>query len=354
MIDICVDLLGNSIADSTRRTYGTGQRRFRNYCEETKIASVWDPPQHVLIGFVCWLHRSTERSPLGLAHGTMKNYLTAVRHAHVVAGRKNPIADCPALEAALRAIKRKRGGPKKPRLPVTVSLLLAMKEFLDLSLHDHRVVWAALVTGVFGLLRLGEMLNDKPLRDQDFYSRSVNLTELHLRQSKTDPFRHGCFIKLFRTGTAVDPVEALDSLVANRPVGLGGQSALTQTFTLSTGKVLTRALLTQFMRTLVHKVELKYKLGLNSDHFSGHSLRRGGATSLALRGVSADVIRVIGRWRSLCYRLYLEMSTDALRDSVARMAFVSTLQLHSDLGVEKQLSPNVPALWTVDDDADDF
>jgi hypothetical protein len=283
---------------------------------------------------------------------SMKTYLYGVRHAHVVAGRKNPIADCPALESALRAIKRKRGAQKRPRLPVTVSLLAAIKEFLDLTNHDHRVVWAALVLGVFGLLRLGELLPDRqPLRDQDFVARSNQLTEMLLRASKTDPFRLGCQIKFFRTGTPVDPVAALESMQSLRPVGIGGKDLLTATFTLSTGKVLTRTLLTQFLRALVAKVEYKYKLGLNAQHFAGHSLRRGGATSLALRGVPADIIRVLGRWRSLCYRLYIDMSTEALRQSVARMAFVSAAQLHSDLGVDDGRSPDAPSVWTSEEDS---
>ncbi len=282
---------------------------------------------------------------------TMKNYLTAVRHAHVVSGRKNPLTDTPALEAAIRAVKRKRGGPKKPRLPVTVSLLSAIREFVDLESHDHRVVWAALVLGVFGLLRLGELLSEKPLRDQDFTARGANLVEMFLRASKTDPYRHGCVIKFFRTNTPVDPVAALEQLQQRRPAGLGGRDALTATFTLSNGKVLSRALLTKFLRTLVFKVESRYNLGLNAQHFAGHSLRRGGATSLALRGVSADVIRVLGRWRSLCYRLYLDMSNEILQLSTARMAHVSAQQLQSDLGVSDGYSPHTPALWT--DDADD-
>lgn len=313
--------------------------------------SPWNPSQELLVAFVCYLHMpSLPRSPRGLAHGTMKVYLSAVRHAHVVRGHKNPTADCLVLECALRAIKRRLGGPKKPRLPVTVALLSAMKEFFDLSQHDMRVVWAALTLGVFGMLRLGEMLGSVPLRGTDFEFYQDGMVALNLKASKTDVFREGVRVKVFRNGTPVDPSLALWDLGCQRPSGLGGVATNVPTFIMSDGKVLTKAMLVTFMRTLAAKVEAKYKIGLNAAHFSGHSLRRGGATSLSLRGVSSDVIRIMGRWRSMCYRLYIDSSNQSLRMAAAQMAMVTPEQVVNDLGVEQQQSPDAPSCWTQDDE----
>jgi hypothetical protein len=41
---------------------------------------------------------------------------------------------------------------------------------------------------------------------------------------------------------------------------------------------------------------------------SGISLRRGGATTLALCGVPDRVIQAFGRWKSFSYRLYVDLS----------------------------------------------
>jgi hypothetical protein len=228
-----------------------------------------------------------------------------------------------------------------------------MKPFVGLSsdnalkAHDARVVWAVLCAGVFGLFRLGELLGPTVARDEDFeWYPQAKLVTFHLKSSKTDPYRHGCRVKMFFTGTPVDPYRALFDLMQNRPKSLGGATRNTATFTMSDGKVLTRKLFVDFMRALSDKVESKLGLGLNSQHFSGHSLRRGGATSLFLRGVPTDVIRTMGRWRSLSYRLYIDASNESLLSSMTRMAFVTEADVAKDLGVERQLSPNVPDVWT--------
>ena len=55
------------------------------------------------------------------------------------------------------------------------------------------------------------------------------------------------------------------------------------------------------------KAAVKNCLGLNPDAFSGHSLRRGGATALFLAGVSEHWIAIHGRWRSNAYKLYIDI-----------------------------------------------
>jgi hypothetical protein len=94
---------------TARPTYATGQRRWVGYCDTTGVDPYWDPAEHILVGFCCFLCLPTERSPEGLKHSTMKTYLYGVRHAHVIAGKKNPLEGCTMLETALRAIKRKQG-----------------------------------------------------------------------------------------------------------------------------------------------------------------------------------------------------------------------------------------------------
>jgi hypothetical protein len=342
--------LGSSIAASTRHTYTTGQTSFLNYCRATGIASPWNPSQPVLVGYVCWLHRERSDKPEGLAHSTMKTYLMGVRHAHVAAGLADPTKGKPALETALRAVKLKLGSKKKERLPVTVSLLNYMREFIDFGSHDQRVVWAVLCLGVYGLLRLGELLPHagagKQVRDNDYESMSPVLVEFKLKQSKTDPFREGCRIRYFKDRTPTCPVAALADLIKNRPKGLGGRSQLTPTFTMSHGKVLRREEFTLFLRALASKVEAKYGIAGNAEHYSGHSLRKGGATSLALRGISADVIRILGRWKSLCYRLYLQMSMSAMQRALLTMATVTDEDRRADLGIGQKCSAGMPRmLW---------
>jgi integrase len=54
------------------------------------------------------------------------------------------------------------------------------------------------------------------------------------------------------------------------------------------------------------------ELGLDPVDFSGHSLRRGGATALMLAGVPPHLIQLQGRWVSDCWKRYTEHSTAQL------------------------------------------
>jgi len=64
------------------------------------------------------------------------------------------------------------------------------------------------------------------------------------------------------------------------------------------------------------------ELNLNSKEFAGHSLRRGGATSLALRGVAEPVLRLLGRWESDAVNLYIALPVQSLAE--ASKVMVST------------------------------
>jgi len=46
--------------------------------------------------------------------------------------------------------------------------------------------------------------------------------------------------------------------------------------------------------------------GLRSEHFGAHSLRIGGTTALFAAGADLNIIRMMGRWSSDCYRLYVQ------------------------------------------------
>ena len=53
--------------------------------------------------------------------------------------------------------------------------------------------------------------------------------------------------------------------------------------------------------------------------FDTHSMRAGGACALWAAGFSLDDIKIIGRWRSDCVRIYLAQSDNRIRGVQARM-----------------------------------
>ena len=65
--------------------------------------------------------------------------------------------------------------------------------------------------------------------------------------------------------------------------------------------VLTRQAFVSRLKTLLSM------LGYNDVNFSGHSLRRGFATSASAANIQDHVIASLGRWSSDCYKTYIDL-----------------------------------------------
>ena len=101
--------LGKALAPSTVRSYASGQRRYLKFCREAQV----EPSpfvEHTLCMFCA--HLASE----GLSHQTIKSYLSAIRHYHIVEGKGDPfIANVfPLLQYVLRGIKRSPASPSTP------------------------------------------------------------------------------------------------------------------------------------------------------------------------------------------------------------------------------------------------
>ena len=73
-------------------------------------------------------------------------------------------------------------------------------------------------------------------------------------------------------------------------------------FLLDTGKILTRRNMNNRFQQLLQQMQLQPK------DFKLYSLRIGGATSMARRGVDHRVIQIARRWKTDCYRVYIRMT----------------------------------------------
>ena len=94
-----------------------------------------------------------------------------------------------------------------------------MKEQFDLKQCRDRVSWVVCVLGIYGMMRLGELLpspkesHDRILSDHSIRWISPNTHFiLHLDVSKTDPFRQGVDTYFFADSSDRCPVTAIQSL----------------------------------------------------------------------------------------------------------------------------------------------
>jgi len=132
---------------------------------------------------------------------------------------------------------------------------------------------------------------------------------IHLRASKTDVFRRSATIRIFASGGGDCPVAAMANWVAIRKT-----DRHQPLFQRKDGRNLTRQRLTAVLRSTLEF------LGHEGKAFASHSLRAGGAVSLAAAGCGAETIMLLGRWKSTSFMVYLAMSNHTAREAQQSMA----------------------------------
>ena len=184
------------------------------------------------------------------------------------------------LEQVLKGIKsvQCKNPSRKLRLPILPHHLAKMRRvwMKDSSSFDGTMLWAAASLCLFGFFRSGEMTIPTDLAFDEgahlcFNDVSVNnlhcpqIIRVHLKASKTDPFRVGVNIFVGK----LCPVTAVLSYMVARGDWPGPFSRFQD------GKPLTRA-------RFVSKVkETLTVAGVDSVAYSGHSCRSGAATTAA-------------------------------------------------------------------------
>ena len=291
-------------------SYASAQRRYLAFCEAANL-----PPlplsEGVLCIFVAFLANQ------GLAHQSITSYLSGVRNLAVADGYTPPNRDqWPRLQLVLRGVARSvvQGNTvRPPRLPITGVIMHQLAGVWSGQDFQSRLMWAATCVGYFGFMRVGEFtaVDSSPpnivMSEVAINSRSApTAIRLRLHRAKTDPFGRGVEIFMGVSGTGVCPVSALLRYLAVRPLGDG------HLFVWEDGRPLTRS---AFVTALKQGLR---SAGLDMNHFSGHSLRIGAATSAAAAGVPDHLIKILGRWQSEAYQLYIRTPRESLL-GVARL-----------------------------------
>ena len=285
--------------------YLSAQRRYIAFCRQDGRLSPDGtlPPadEQSLMRFVALLADN-------LHHSSIKVYLSAVRSLHIDNGLPDPLVNCLQLQRLLRGIKRVQGSATPKRLPITIDILQVIQRSLDLTSRDHIMLWAACCLGFFGFLRAGEFTTNSPFDPNIHLGLSdvqadtlVDPTcfRIHIKCSKTDPFRVGCDVYIGRGNDLVCPVVALANFLAVRGPSSG------PLFCYTDGRPLTRQLLSSTVQSIVRLAGLP-------GNYSGHSFRIGAATTAASRGVPDHLIKTLGRWSSDAYQRYIRTSADSL------------------------------------------
>lgn len=141
--------LSHGLADSSRRTYASGMKKFWPFCTlfpNLCPASPIPASEYQLMMFVSWLAGF-------LSPASIEVYLAAVRSFHLDWGYPDPTAHTPRLRRVLQGIQRSRVGARRPRRPITRDILCSIRQTLFLSDQgfDTLMFWSACSLAFFWL-----------------------------------------------------------------------------------------------------------------------------------------------------------------------------------------------------------
>jgi hypothetical protein len=139
-----------AFAESTKRSYRSQISAFLHFCLYFNRSSV-PVSQEKLKCYVAFLARSLNPSSIG-------GYLNVVRILHVEANLPNPLDKNWEVAMIKRGIQRKLGRPPMQKLPITVDVLKAIFELLDMTENGDLSFWAASLVCFYGLLRKNTLL----------------------------------------------------------------------------------------------------------------------------------------------------------------------------------------------------
>ena len=170
----------------------------------------------------------------GLAHQTIKTYMSATRNMHISLGFPDPrdSSSLPILrriQAGIQRVQSTKGSPSnRVRLPITPAILDRLRAHWEATQHKERLVlWAVSALCFAGFFRLGELLpSSKAQADQQSCllwgdiavdnARAPRMLRVHLRVSKCDQFGKGVNVFMGKTGNQRCPVTAAVAYMARR------------------------------------------------------------------------------------------------------------------------------------------
>jgi len=186
---------------------------------------------------------------------------------------------------ALKRAQRKYGAPQQQATPLTAELMRALQQTCDSSLIGQRD-FLLLQLGHETLRRRSEIVR---FRFEDLVTTPAGTHRLLLRQSKTDPFKHGKQLPVSRR---------LVELIRRWQDRLKAESGfifphITKTQQIQLDQPIHDRQVNRILQSRQRQAGIRLEQPL-----SGHSFRVGGALELLKRGVPMEKIMLRGGWQS--------------------------------------------------------
>jgi len=284
-----IEYLNQAMAEKTKAVYQNALKQFIN-----AGYSIPATPEQV----AKYLSHAKTKKGTPPSPATLNTWLAALKFAHKALGFSNP---CESLlvRQTLKGIKRVHGTAQRQARPLlkkeVVSILptdMTRKKRVK-TVRDT----ALILIGFSGMFRCSELVN---LQIADLTETDEGMVIL-LRKSKTDQNKQGRKVGIPRANNEgeVCPVEALNAWLEVLKQHKITKGTLFRNLDRKNGKggVIGASLAPASVSILLKKHA--EKAGIDPELVSGHSLRAGAATELALRGVDLWKIQQQGGWKDI-------------------------------------------------------
>ena len=303
--------LDNATADGKRGRSHTGVKAWFGFCEDelgVRAERPMDPlspliskleEEMLAMRFVIALVE--ER---GLSPESARVYFSAVQgwHAREFGVKLAGGLKLERLPQMLKGLRRQHGGTVRPVRKGFAPHLLrkAIDKTLDPSNPLHANIRAALTTALQGLLRSAEYCGNHgrdTLRRGDLVRIEASGMTIMIHQCKNSHCLTGKShaLEIGAGGRYIDAVAEMNNLRAIDPAD--------DSSPMFRDPKTNKPLSYEFMQSTVKS--LAQAIGEDPTLYGTHSMRIGGATALYNEGAPDTVIRMMGRWSSDIYRLYL-------------------------------------------------
>lgn len=291
-----------ALSDNTKRNYRSVWNTYSKFCQFYSITP-FPASASTVAAFIVLLSFSVK------SHHTINNYLSALRRLHVFCHFDTSGFDDIHVKLTQKGLEKSMVHLPHRKAPLTPGILLQFYRNLDIRDSAHLALWCAILVGFFSFFRTANLVPrslDSSSPHQVLSRGSITFTSsatlITVTRTKTRQAGDTALVVPvpYITGSPLCPTAALQSLFI--AVSAPDSSPLF-TFTTPSGQ-LDCITATSLNNGIKHLVSM---LSLDPADFSGHSLRRGGATFAFQCGIPSELIKLQGDWRSDAYMLYLTL-----------------------------------------------
>ena len=285
--------LRNSKADNTVRAYKSDFHDFSLFCAKNNLKSLPSEPSIVSLYLT---HLSTKNVKMS----TLKRRLVSIGVIHKLKGHYLDTKH-PSIIENIMGIKRRKGSIQKGKKPILINHLKQIINVIDQQkkeeikkLRDRSII----LIGFAGGFRRKEIVS-LDYDDLDFVTEGLKVT---LKRSKTDQFGDGSIKGLpYFDNSQYCPVVSLQKWIKISEINSG---ALFRRF-IKGSKLSINRLTDQTVALLIK--EYLNLAGVDSQNYSGHSLRSGFATSAAESGADErSIMAMTGHKSTEMVRRYIK------------------------------------------------